>query len=104
MYNQQGKINHQVFAQKMEHFDLLGFTLFKKPQYTLYTQTGEPWHINAMDGTLYDDQRLQFENDVQISSLKKISIRILVAIYILTILKYCKISRKFHEDMLKHFK
>lgn len=66
LYNQQGKINHQVFAQKMEHFDLLGFTLFKKPQYTLYTQTGEPWHINAMDGTLYDDQRLQFENDVQI--------------------------------------
>lgn len=66
LYNQQGKLNHQVFAQKMEHFDLLGFTLFKQPQYVLYTHTGSPWKINAVDATLYDDQRLQFENDVEI--------------------------------------
>ena len=66
VYNKDGNINHQVFAEKMEHFDLLGFTLFKQPQYVLYTQTGSPWKINAIEATLYDDQRLQFENDVEI--------------------------------------
>ena len=67
IYNKAGKINHQVFAEKMEHFDLLGFTLFKHPEYTLFAQAGAPWKINAREGTLYDDQRLQFETDVQIS-------------------------------------
>tara|TARA_R110000868_G_scaffold56326_3_gene174366 strand:- start:2852 stop:3418 length:567 start_codon:yes stop_codon:yes gene_type:complete len=64
VYNKEGRINHQVFAEKMEHFDLLGFTLFKRPEYSLFAQAGAPWKINAKEGTLYDDQRLQFETDV----------------------------------------
>ena len=67
VYNKDGKINHQVFAQKMEHFDLLGFTLFKFPEYSLYSPTATPWKINANEGTLYDDQRLQFETDVVVT-------------------------------------
>lgn len=67
LYNKEGKITHQVFAEKMEHFDLLGFTLFKQPKYTLYAENGTPWKITANEATLYDDQRLQFETDVEIS-------------------------------------
>ncbi|MDP5040560.1 MAG: LPS export ABC transporter periplasmic protein LptC, partial [Paraglaciecola sp.] len=71
VYNKEGEITHQVYAEKMEHFDLLGFTLFKRPQYTLFSQSGTPWKISANEGTLYDDQRLQFETDVEISGRDK---------------------------------
>ena len=69
LYNKLGQINHQVFAQKMENFDLLGFTLFKQPNYLLFAQSLNPWKIDAQEGTLYEDQRIQFENDVEITSL-----------------------------------
>ena len=71
LYNKTGKINHQVFAQKMENFELLGFTLFKQPSYLLFVQSINPWKIDAKEGTLYDDQRLQFETDVEITSLNE---------------------------------
>jgi lipopolysaccharide export system protein LptC len=69
LYDKLGKINHQVFAQKMESFDLLGFTLFKQPSYLLFAQSMHPWKVEAQEGTLYEDQRIQFENDVEITSL-----------------------------------
>ena len=69
LYNKSGQINHQVFAQKMESFDLLGFTLFKKPEYLLFAQSMHPWKVDAQEGTLYEDQRIQFETNVEIISL-----------------------------------
>ncbi|MDU0352829.1 LPS export ABC transporter periplasmic protein LptC [Paraglaciecola aquimarina] len=69
LYDKTGNINHQVFAEYMENYDLLGFTLFKRPEYLLYSQTRHPWQVNAQEGTLYEDQRLQFETDVEIKSL-----------------------------------
>jgi lipopolysaccharide export system protein LptC len=71
LYDKSGRINHQVFAQKMENFDLLGFTLFKEPSYLLFKQSLYPWKIDAKEGTLYEDQRLQFETDVEITSLNE---------------------------------
>lgn len=71
LYDKLGQINHQVFAQKMENFDLLGFTLFKQPEYLLFAQSLHPWRVNAQEGTLYEDQRIQFETDVEITSLDK---------------------------------
>ncbi|WP_299080102.1 LPS export ABC transporter periplasmic protein LptC [uncultured Paraglaciecola sp.] len=69
LYDKFGQINHQVFAQQMESFDLLGFTLFKQPNYLLFAQSLHPWKVDAQEGTLYDDQRIQFENNVEITSL-----------------------------------
>jgi lipopolysaccharide export system protein LptC len=69
LYDKLGQINHQVFAQKMENFDLLGFTLFKQPNYLLFAQSLHPWKVDAQEGTLYEDQRIQFETDVEITSL-----------------------------------
>ena len=69
LYGKDGKINHQVFARNMEHYELLGFTLFKQPQYTLYINAQQPWKIKASEGTLYEDNRIQFETDVEITSL-----------------------------------
>jgi lipopolysaccharide export system protein LptC len=69
LYDKSGQINHQVFAQKMENFDLLGFTLFKQPNYLLFAQSLHPWRVDAQEGTLYEDQRIQFETNVEITSL-----------------------------------
>ncbi len=69
LYNKLGQINHQVFAKKMENFDLLGFTLFKQPEYLLFAQSLHPWRVDAQEGTLYEDQRIQFETNVEITSL-----------------------------------
>ena len=71
LYNKFGEINHQVFAQKMESFDLLGFTLFAEPNYLLFAQSLHPWKVDAQEGTLYEDQRIQFETNVEITSLDK---------------------------------
>ena len=71
LYDKAGNVSHQVYAETMENFELLGFTLFKKPEYLLFAQTAQPWRVNAKEGTLYDDQRVQFETDVIITSLDK---------------------------------
>ena len=71
LYDKLGQINHQVFAEKMENFDLLGFTLFKQPNYLLFAQSLHPWKIDAQEGTLYVEQRIQFETNVEITSLDK---------------------------------
>jgi lipopolysaccharide export system protein LptC len=69
LYDEEGKINHQVFARTMEHFELLGFTLFKQPQYTIFVNAQKPWRVEAAEGTLYEDNRIQFETDVEITSV-----------------------------------
>ncbi|MGJ8680672.1 LPS export ABC transporter periplasmic protein LptC [Paraglaciecola sp.] len=69
LHDSTGKVNHQVYAEQMENYDLLGFTLFKQPEYLLFAQSSHPWKVNAIEGTLYEDQRLQFETDVEITSL-----------------------------------
>lgn len=70
LYDKSGNLNHEVFATAMEHYDLLGFVLFTSPQYTVYTDTGEPpWEVTAKEGTLYNNNLIQLESDVQIKSL-----------------------------------
>lgn len=70
LYNEKGLITHKVFAEKMEHFDDLGFTLFTRPNYTIYTdRTETPWQVTALEGTLYENNRIQLENNVHIKSI-----------------------------------
>lgn len=70
LYNDKGMVTHKVFATKMEHFEELGFTLFEEPKYTIYTERTEmPWQVVAQEGTLYEDNRIQLEKDVQIVSM-----------------------------------
>jgi lipopolysaccharide export system protein LptC len=54
----------------MDHYDLLGFTLFDAPEYTIFTNDGaEPWKVTASVGTLYEDNRIQLETNVKVTSL-----------------------------------
>ena len=69
LYNQEGQLNHKVFATSMEHYDQLGFVLFQQPQYTLYTESNSsPWVVSAVEGTLYNNELIQLENNVVIEN------------------------------------
>ncbi|BFT29266.1 hypothetical protein D210916BOD24_04420 [Alteromonas sp. D210916BOD_24] len=69
LYNHDGQLNHRVFAKSMEHYDQLGFVLFEMPQYTLYTDNASsPWVVTAKEGTLYNNELIQLENDVHIEN------------------------------------
>jgi lipopolysaccharide export system protein LptC len=72
LYDEDGQLNHQVYAEGMDHYDLLGFTLFESPEYTIFTNDGaEPWKVTASVGTLYEDNRIQLETNVRITSLNE---------------------------------
>ena len=69
LYNQDGELNHKVFAESMEHYDQLGFVLFQQPKYTLYTESAtSPWVVTAREGTLYNNELIQLENSVIIEN------------------------------------
>ncbi|MEC8749780.1 MAG: LPS export ABC transporter periplasmic protein LptC [Pseudomonadota bacterium] len=69
LYNQDGELNHKVFAESMEHYDQLGFVLFQQPKYTLYTENASsPWVVTADEGTLYNNELIQLENQVNIEN------------------------------------
>tara|TARA_A200000113_G_scaffold125177_1_gene112673 strand:- start:209 stop:787 length:579 start_codon:yes stop_codon:yes gene_type:complete len=69
LYNQDGMLNHKVFAESMEHYDQLGFVFFQQPRYTLYTDNANaPWVVTAKEGTLYNNELIQLEKAVTIEN------------------------------------
>ncbi|MFT6269746.1 MAG: lipopolysaccharide export system protein LptC [Alphaproteobacteria bacterium] len=54
----------------MEHYEALGFTVFHNPVYTLYLDNGQPWQVTAGEGTLYNNNRIQLEKNVNIVNLR----------------------------------
>jgi lipopolysaccharide export system protein LptC len=70
LYDEEGRLSHQVAADKMEHYDALGFAVFENPVYTLFLDDGEPWEVTAQEGTLYANNRIQLEKGVKITNLR----------------------------------
>jgi lipopolysaccharide export system protein LptC len=70
LYDKEGRLSHQVVADKMEHYEALGFAVFHNPVYTLYLDDGQPWKVTAGEGTLYTNNRIQLENNVKIVNLR----------------------------------
>jgi lipopolysaccharide export system protein LptC len=70
-FDKNGNLTHQVSAEKMEHFDILGFVNFTQPEYTIYLQgDGSRWQLNANEGTFYDNNTIELVSDVQIRNLQ----------------------------------
>jgi lipopolysaccharide export system protein LptC len=70
-FDNNGTLTHQVSAEKMEHFDILGFVNFTQPEYTIYLQgDGSRWQLNADEGTFYDNNTIELVSDVQIRNLQ----------------------------------
>jgi lipopolysaccharide export system protein LptC len=71
LYDENGNLTHQVSAEKMEHYDLLGFVNFTQPEYTIYLQEdGSRWQLNADEGTFYDNNRIELASGVLIRNLQ----------------------------------
>lgn len=70
LYDKSGRLSHQVAADKMEHYEALGFAVFENPVYTLFLDDGEPWQVTAEEGTLYTNNRIQLEKSVKITNLR----------------------------------
>ncbi|WP_440054900.1 LPS export ABC transporter periplasmic protein LptC [Pseudoalteromonas sp. T1lg65] len=67
-YSENGQLNYQVKANKMEVFQELGFSHFTQPVFTLYN--GEQnWELSAAEATLYDNNMLVLEGNVLAKNL-----------------------------------
>ncbi len=69
LYDDNGRLSHQVEAQSMEHFQPLGFMVFEYPLYTVYLEESAPWKVTAEEGTLYENNRIQLERNVKIVNM-----------------------------------
>lgn len=70
LYDKNGRLSHQVVADKMEHYEDLGFAVFDNPVYTLYIDDGQPWRVTASEATLTDDNTIKLEKNVKIVNLR----------------------------------
>ena len=67
LFNKAGKLAHEVEATEMQHFDELGFVTFSEPTYRIHIeQQNTPWILSAFEGTLYNNKRIQLEQNVSI--------------------------------------
>ena len=70
LYNDHGYKTDSVTAERLDHFEQLGFTQFEQPFYTLYNDQGqESWTAQSKMATWYPEDRMILEQDVIIESL-----------------------------------
>ncbi|REL34423.1 LPS export ABC transporter periplasmic protein LptC [Thalassotalea euphylliae] len=65
IYSESGQLSHHVNAERMEHYAELAFTHFEQPKYTVYPKNDSaPWQLEALEGTLYNNNRVVLKNRV----------------------------------------
>ena len=70
IYNESGKLSHEIEADRMEHYSGLKFTRFELPNYTLYPKnSSSPWQVKAKEATLYKNNRVILKNNVLITAM-----------------------------------
>ena len=69
LFGKDGSISHEVYAQKMAHFDHQRETQFSQPRYVVYTSSRKnPWQISALEGILSGEDSLSLNQGVMIQS------------------------------------
>ncbi|MDP2714461.1 LPS export ABC transporter periplasmic protein LptC [Rheinheimera sp.] len=70
LYDAQGYLADTVSADRLEHFELLGFTRFENPVYTLYNDEHQPgWKASSRQAIWFNQDRVILEQQVSILSL-----------------------------------
>jgi len=70
LFDQQGKLVDTISADRLEHFDLLGFTQFEKPVYTLYNGAEQAsWQASSQYAVWFPQDKVILEQQVRIESL-----------------------------------
>lgn len=75
IYDQTGKLSHEISATRMEHYADLTLTHFEFPKYTLYPKNNSlPWQVSASEGTLNNNNRVILQNRVKLVATDKDSL------------------------------
>lgn len=74
IFETDGRLAHQLFADRMEHFSLSGLTRLTNPEYVSFLSeapetAGNQWEITAENGYFYNDESLLLETNVLIRNL-----------------------------------
>ena len=70
LFDSDGYLIDSVSAQRLEHFELLGFTQFEKPVYTLYNENHQPsWQASSQYAVWFPQDKVILEQQVRIESL-----------------------------------
>lgn len=71
MFGSDGYLIDSVSAQRLEHFELLGFTQFEKPVYTLYNKEHLPsWQASSQYAVWFPQDKIILEQQVRIDNLQ----------------------------------
>ena len=71
LYGADGYLVDTVSAQRLEHFERLGFTQFEKPIYTLYNDAHQPsWQASSQYAVWFPQDKVILEQQVRIDSLQ----------------------------------
>ncbi len=74
-FTEKGQLSYIIDADRMEHYAGLTVTHFEFPKYTLYPKSNDAaWKISANEGTLYNNNRVQLENEVALIATDKASL------------------------------
>lgn len=70
LYDEHGNIADTIKANRLEHFELLGFTQFEQPVYTLYHDQQTSWQASSQNAVWFAEDKIILEHQVNIVSLQ----------------------------------
>jgi lipopolysaccharide export system protein LptC len=72
LYDADGYLVDTVSAERLEHFERLGFTQFEKPVYTLYNEDHQAsWQASSQYAVWFPQDKVILEQQVRIDSLQQ---------------------------------
>jgi lipopolysaccharide export system protein LptC len=72
LYGTDGFLIDTVSAERLEHFERLGFTQFEKPVYTLYNEAHQAnWQASSLYAVWFPQDKVILEQQVRIDSLQQ---------------------------------
>lgn len=70
VYNEDGQLSELVQAERMEHFEWLGFTQLEKPVFTLLDRAHNlSWQASSVSAVLYPNDKLILDGEVLLQNL-----------------------------------
>ncbi|RUO42856.1 LPS export ABC transporter periplasmic protein LptC [Aliidiomarina taiwanensis] len=78
VFDADGRLTHRIQASQMAHFSKRKLTELNNPIYATYLNsvgsedTAELWQVTALEGHLYDDEKLELLAEVEVTNLTEI--------------------------------
>lgn len=78
VFDAKGQLTHRIQASQMAHFSQRKLTELESPIYATYLNsvgdedTAELWQVTAIEGRLYDDEKLELIAEVEVTNLSGI--------------------------------